>query len=203
MHVLSEPEWRSRQAAHRQRVERWTIPHRQRQLRGEKHPVMDFMWTYYSFRPSRLERWQPGVGVVLAGGQEFLDRRGFKRTSHGVALDPAALTSKRRDTVEFIRGLLRATASRKPRLNCFGLHEWAMVYRAGQEEIRHSGWPLRLGRRGTDEVVESMPLRCSHYDAFRFFTPPARPLNAVQPTRSDQIRLEQPGCLHANMDLTK
>lgn len=164
---------------------------------------MDFMWTYYSFRPSRLERWQPGVGVVLAGGQEFLDRRGFTQTADGVALDPAALTPKRRDTVEFVRGLLRATASRKPRLNCFGLHEWAMVYRAGQEEIRHSGWPLRLGRRGTDEVVESMPLRCSHYDAFRFFTPPARPLNAVQPTRSDQIRLEQPGCLHANMDLTK
>src|SRR5690606_16054805 len=72
-----------------------------------------------------------------------------------------------------------------------------------QEEIRHSGWPLRPGRRGTDEVVESMPLRCSHYDAFRFFTPPARPLNAVQPTRSDQISLEQPGCLHANMDITK
>src|SRR5690606_11838060 len=203
MHVLSESEWRSRQAAHRRRVERWTIPHRERQLRGEKHPVMDFMWTYYSFRPSRLERWQPGIGVVLAGGQEFLDRRGFKRTSHGVAVDPAALTSKRRDTVEFVRGLLTATASRKPRLNCFGLHEWAMVYRTELEDIRHLGWPLQLGGRGTDAVVESMTLRCTHYHAFRFFTPPARPLNAVQPTRSDQICLDQPGLLHANMDITK
>src|SRR5690606_17967712 len=149
MHVLSEPEWRSRQAAHRQRVERWTIPHRQRQLRGEKHPVMDFMWTYYSFRPSRLERWQPGVGVVLAGGQEFLDRRGFTQTADGVALDPAALTPKRRDTCEFIRGLLRATASRKPRPNCSDLHVGPLVLRPGLEETRRADRPQRRGRRGT------------------------------------------------------
>src|SRR5207248_3119835 len=66
-----------------------------------------------------------------------------------------------------------------------------------------SDWALRLGHRGTDDVVESMQIRCSHHDAFRFFTAAALPRNAVQPRREDQISLEQPGCLHANMDLFK
>jgi hypothetical protein len=102
-----------------------------------------------------------------------------------------------------VAGLLRATAARPPQLGCFGLHEWAMVYRLRDGEQRHEDWPLRLGHAATDAVVESQPLRCSHFDAFRFFTEPARPLNALQPSRSAQVELEQPGCLHATMDLYK
>lgn len=52
-------------------------------------------------------------------------------------------------------------------------------------------------------MLESLPVRCTHHDAFRFFTPDARPRNALQPTRGDQVALEQPGCLHATMDLYK
>jgi hypothetical protein len=78
-----------------------------------------------------------------------------------------------------------------------------MVYRQGAEGVRHAAWPLRLGPAGTDEVVESLPLRCSHVDAFRFFTEPARRLNLLQPTRENQVELEQPGCLHAGMDVYK
>jgi hypothetical protein len=48
-----------------------------------------------------------------------------------------------------------------------------------------------------------MPLRCSHFDAYRFFTAPAARRNAGSPTRADQIAWEQPACLHANMDLYK
>ncbi|GAA2350707.1 hypothetical protein GCM10009854_30630 [Saccharopolyspora halophila] len=203
MTVLSEQEWRARQAAHRERVSAWTAPHRRRREENRKHPVLDFLFTYYSFRPARLERWQPGVGVTLENGEEFLSRRGFVETSDGVALDPEALTDKRRDSAEFILGLLSATASRQARLGCFGLHEWAMVYQTEPGDVRHSGWPLRLGHQGTDEVVETMPIGCTHHDAFRFFTPQARPLNELQPERADQVELEQPGCLHANMDLFK
>ncbi len=76
-----------------------------------------------------------------------------------------------------------------------------MVYRTG--EVRHDSWPLRLGSAGTDRVVESHKIACSHYDAFRFFTTPARPLNLLHPTRESQPSLEQGGCLHANMDLYK
>jgi hypothetical protein len=75
-----------------------------------------------------------------------------------------------------------------------------MVYRA--DETRHD-WPLRLGRDGTDAVVESHRIGCSHFDAFRFFTPEARPLNTLDPGRDDRPKFEQPGCLHAGMDLYK
>ena len=78
-----------------------------------------------------------------------------------------------------------------------------MVYGLADGEQRHEDWPLRLGAAGTDAVVESQPVRCSHFDAFRFFTPSARPLNSLQPSRSEQVMLEQPGCLHATMDLYK
>lgn len=57
------------------------------------------------------------------------------------------------------------------------------------------------GRRRGRRRVEAAPLRCTHYDAFRFFTAPARPRNAVTPTREAAPDLEQGGCLHANMDL--
>jgi hypothetical protein len=63
--------------------------------------------------------------------------------------------------------------------------------------------PLRLGAAGTDAVVESHRIRCSHFDAYRFFTDAAAPRNAVTPTRARQVDLEQPGCLHAGMDLYK
>jgi hypothetical protein len=107
----------------------------------------------------------------------------------------------RADTVRFIADLLRATASRPARLNCFGLHEWAMVYQA--PTVRHGQVPLRLGAAGTDAVIESMPLRCSHFDAYRFFTEPATRRNAEVLTRDRQVSTEQPGCVHAGMDLYK
>jgi hypothetical protein len=62
---------------------------------------------------------------------------------------------------------------------------------------------LRLGSPGTDAVVESLDIRCGHFDAFRFFTDPARPRNELTPARESQVAFEQPGCLHANMDLYK
>jgi hypothetical protein len=82
------------------------------------------------------------------------------------------------------------------------MHEWAMVYRQAAER-RHQRWPLRLGAEGTDAVVRSMPIRCSHYDAFRFFTPEARPLNKTCPDLAGRLDNEQPGCVHVTMDLYK
>ena len=172
---------------------------RARRSRGERHPVLDFLFTYYSHRPARLLRWHPGPGVALADADEYLDRPGYRSTGDGVELAP--LPDNRRAGVEFIHALLTATATRKPHLGCFGLHEWAMVYRS--DDVRHEDWPLRLGADGTNAVVESLPVRCTHFDAFRFFTNAARPLNVLQPRRSEQVALEQPGCLHAGMDLYK
>jgi hypothetical protein len=203
MIVLAEAEWLARRDAHVTRVRRWTGPHQRRRAGGQRHPVLDFLFDYYSFRPSCLERWHPGPDVVLAGdaASAYLRWPTYRRCADGVTLDLDALGPRLR-TATFVRELLTATAGRKPRLGCFGMHEWAMVYRQTEQERRHPA-PLRLGAAGTDAVVESMPVRCSHFDAFRFFTPQARPRNAVQLTRADQVAHEQPGCLHAGMDLYK
>lgn len=200
--VLGESDWSTRERAHQRRVDAFCAPHRRRARCGEKHPVWDFLFTYYSLRPGRLRVWHPGFGVALAGGgaRRFLGRTGYAGDSDGVVVSREYLTA-RVDTVRFVGRLLRATAARPARLNCFGLHEWAMVYRS--PTVRHDRVPLRLGAAGTDAVVESMPLRCSHFDAFRFFTEPAVARNAEQLTRQNQVATEQPGCLHAAMDLYK
>jgi hypothetical protein len=120
-----------------------------------------------------------------------------------LTVDLPAFLARRGESLRWIRDLLAGTASRPPLLSCFGLHEWAMVYRSSEQELRHAGWPLRLGSPATDAVVEGHRIRCTHIDAYRFFTADARPLNTVRPTRADQPALEQPGCLHATMDLYK
>ncbi|HEX5860709.1 MAG TPA: 3-methyladenine DNA glycosylase, partial [Nocardioides sp.] len=143
----------------------------------------------------RLRRWHPGYGVALAHAPEYDGLKGYRDGT--VSADHVRAHTA---LIESILGLLRATAGRPAQLGCFGLHEWAMVHRV--DETRHDR-PLRLGRAGTDEVVESHRVACSHFDAFRFFTPTARPLNALSPGRDDRAAYEQPGCLHANMDLYK
>jgi len=203
--VLPEAQWRRTQRAHEVEVDGWTAGRRARTAHGERHPVDDFLWTYYNHRPNQLRRWHPGVGVVLAGpgARERLGWRWYREVSDGVAVDVEGFLSARAEAVRFARDLLAATAARPAQLGCFGLHEWAMVYRLRSGQQRHESWPLRLSPQQTDAVVESQPLRCSHFDAFRFFTEPARPLNGLQPSRETQVRLEQPGCLHATMDLYK
>jgi hypothetical protein len=202
---LAEPEWLARRDAHEQKVRAWTDPHQARTARGEKHPVYDFLFEYYRFRPSWLKRWHPGPDVVLQGeaAREFLRWPEYHETDGGVALNCAALESKRRDSVAWILGLMRTTAERPPSFGCFGLHEWAMVYRQTPAEVRHNAWPLRFPPDELARIVEAQPVRCSHFDAFRFFTAPARPLNRLQPDRATVPQFEQRGCLHANMDLYK
>ncbi|MFL6096621.1 MAG: 3-methyladenine DNA glycosylase [Blastococcus sp.] len=193
--------WTGRTAAHEARVDRWTAAHRERRRRGETHPVHDFLFSYYSLAPGRLRRWHPGPAVALAGPAPHSAWRWYATDPDGtVRLDVAAFLADRGDTVRFVRRLLAATASRPAFSGCFGLHEWAMVYR--DRETRHAV-PLRLGADGTDAVVEAHSIRCTHFDAFRFFTPSAAPRNRLQPTRETQPELEQPGCLHAGMDLYK
>ena len=198
--LLDESAWKRREHAHGERVGQFLEAHRTQP--GQAHPVWDFLFTYYSLRPRQLRVWHPGFGVVLAGesARRYLDRSGYGIGPDGVAVTCEYLLA-RADTVLFIAGLLRATASRPARLNCFGLHEWAMVYRA--TTVRHGQVPLRLGATGTDAVVESIPLRCSHFDAYRFFTEPAVARNTEALTRDTQVATEQPGCLHAAMDCYK
>lgn len=216
--VLAAEDWQTLEAAHHQRVGRYADPYLARRAAGQKHPVEDFLFTYYTQKPGQLRRWHPGAGTVLAG-TEAGQRLGWKHyralddgelASHGlpagstaVTFDRAAFLADRRDAVDFAGIILRGTAARPAQFGCFGLHEWAMVYRQDRFDLRHEYLQLRLGSAGTDRVVEENRIRCTHFDAFRFYTPDALPLNEHQPTRESQRSMEQPGCLHANMDLYK
>ena len=216
--VLTEDEWAVRQAAHEARVRPFTEGFLARRSAGRKHPVEDFLFTYYSQKPGQLMRWHPGAGVVLTGAAagERRDWKFYRTLSEpelaaaglddgmtAVTVDLPAFAAARGEIAAFTSMLLSRTAARKPTLGCFGMHEWAMAYRSDTNGIRHEYLQLRLGAQGTDELVERSKIRCTHFDAFRFYAPQATPLNELQPTRENQPDLEQPGCLHANMDLYK
>lgn len=202
--LLDPADWRARERAHARRADALTAGHRERSARGERHPVEDFLFTYYSYSPAQLRRWHPGAGVELAeaAGEE---RAGWRWYAPGEApgslrVDDAAMRAEKAPLLAAVERMLRLTASRPGSFGCFGLHEWAMVYR--QDEHRHAV-PLRLGQAATDAVVDTHELRCTHIDAYRFFTPEAVPRNRFAPSRETQPELEQPGCLHAGMDVYK
>lgn len=203
MQILQAAVWRERQAIHRAAVDRWLVPHAQRRRDRVADPIGDFLYTYYSFRPHQLRRWHPGFGVQLQDAAERKQWRGYSCTRDGNAFVTLDYLRTQVDTVERIHELLAATRDRAPSFGCFGLHEWAMVYRARGDDLRHSQLPLRLSPNQTDQVVEENRIACSHFDAVRFFTEQARPLNTFRPQHHDRVRWEQPGCLHANMDLYK
>ena len=212
MKVLPAAEWRPLADAHAGRVDAFVDPHLTRRSDQVKHPVHDFLFTYYSHRPAQLRRWHPGFGVALEDAPDHAGLKGYEplpsveEVAQRPSRDPVTVSAdhvaSQRRLLTQLHTLLSATAGRAPQFGCFGLHEWAMVHRAGDHGTRHD-WPLRLGQEGTDAVVESHRIGCSHFDAFRFFTPSARGLNTLQPGRDDRPDFEQPGCLHAGMDLYK
>ena len=167
-----------------------------------------------SFDRRLLLRWTPGPGVGLVGAaqnEELLwQGRGWRTVwsaSEVVGIiDPCLAKPSVRAPIRSMATILRRTASRAPHLNCFGLHEWAMLYQppgAPQPPERHQRLPLRLEQDALNRVVEGLPLVCTHFDAYRFFATQAAPLNRIRPvpSRAAQPALEQPGCLHAGMDL--
>ncbi|WP_202129142.1 3-methyladenine DNA glycosylase [Pseudarthrobacter sp. ATCC 49987] len=218
LHALPQDDWLSRQAGHQARVRKYADPYLARRSAGRKHPVEDFLFTYYTQKPGQLLRWHPGAGVVLSGpaaaeradwkyyrtpGDGELAAAGLAAGTPAVTVDVEAFVRDRRDALQFAGIILAGTAARPAQFGCFGLHEWAMVYRQDKFELRHEYLRLRLGPERTDAVVEENRIRCSHFDAFRFYTPDAVPLNSLIPSRENQRTMEQPGCLHANMDLYK
>lgn len=208
--TLTGADWRERAADHFDRARRFTGPARERRTRGIPHPTMDFLFEYYAFPFSLLEKWHPGLGMGLewspgADGPDLppgFTSRWYRMEKGIVFADATRLGDKQRARLEWIAGLLDATRERPPNFGCHGLHEWAMVYQG--ISVRHGHTlALRLPQKEIDAVVESRPVCCSHHDAFRYFAPTARPLNLLQPDAESRTLLEQPACLHANMDLFK
>lgn len=213
--VLAAEQWHPLAQAHEKRIAAYTDPLIALHKRGIKHPVHDFLFSYYYLSAGALKRWHPGSGTVIANPSDRTAapqaRTKFYREvpaaeglpQGGWTVDVAEFVQQRARLLDFASKLLPATEARPATLSCFGLHEWAMAYRSDTHGVRHAAVPLRLGAEGTDEVVESHKISCSHYDAFRFYAPEARGMNQLQPARDTMVQMEQPGCLHANMDLYK
>lgn len=196
--VLPAGEWRARREAHIRRMTPLVGPRLQRRREGAKHPVDDFLFEYYTFRPGQLLAWHPGAGTVLAGEpagehERYVDAPG------GRTADPAGLIAMR-PRLERSLLTLRGTASRPAALGCFGMHEWAMVLGVAPAQVRHAPVPLRIDPGVVAATLDAVGLRCSHFDAYRFFSPAASGRQRVL-TPADRFASEQPGCIHAAMDL--
>jgi hypothetical protein len=201
--VLQPDVWHALRDNHKAKVLPWITPRLQRRSRHESHPVDDFLFEYYPISTNKLLNWHPGFGVTLIateieseefplGNYEFIENK-IQLRSDWLTKNKGAATN----LIDFLTN----TQERTIRSGCFGLHEWAMVL--GTDEVRHEKWPLRLSQEEIRATIDEVGLRCTHFDAFRFFTPIAVPLNPLQLTPVDRNEIEQAGCLHANMDLYK
>ena len=166
--ILPIEVWQSDQQIHQEKIAELLEPYLEKRSRHKKDPVLDFLFEYYKFRPSHLKRWSPGINRAL----EFHDFDSLPEFSefsieNNIAyLNPDFFPKKRLRSVEWMLGLLKNSRSQKPLFGCLGMHEWAMVYKS--KEVRHNQIPLRLSMDEINQFVESRPLVCTHFDAFRF-----------------------------------
>jgi hypothetical protein len=185
-----------------------------------QNPVYNFLIQYYGIRGCkgvrRLSRWSPGNSVFLENAKhddlsELLPLRGAHIEENGIGYQASFDDSERScSTFLWHRTLLHNTLHADPVLYCHNLHEWAMQYQPNPDDAPPPAasyqyhLPLRVDRATIKQVVESKGVKCSHLDAIRHFAPAAIPLNVHHPTqRHDQLRLEQPACVHVHMDLLK
>ena len=198
---MTRADWEAAKRRHEDRV--GPIARDRLSRTGRKHPVYDFLFEYYSYRAGHLLRWSPGIDVHLKGATpaDLAWPQLFAIDERGAILHAKAFPAHRIEQLEWTIRYQSAIRDREPQFACFGLHEWAMVYES--RDIRHARVPLRLSTEMTDSVVSAAGVRCTHFDAYRFFTPAALPLNKWELSRVNSPEHDQPGCVHANMDLYK
>ncbi len=145
-------------------------------LKDRDNPVYNFFSSYYGrfFKPSTLLRdWSPGINKILVGVNSkedgFARCQGWAQTEEGdiyIDPDPKRLSKNRLMGIRWIRRFLEISSTKPPRLNCCGLHEWAMLYApessTGSSGInKHQNLPLRVHQRVVNEVVEQGPVSCT------------------------------------------
>lgn len=195
-------EWKRQKTEHRQAISNQIDQYLEHRSHQQKDPVLDFLFEYYAFRPSHLKSWSPGLGILLVDGAAHDWRFDEMESVDGNCyLDIEHFQKDRISSLQWILDVLEKSAESKPSFGCFGMHEWAMVYKA--DNVRHDYLSLRMDKQELAEFVESRPLVCTHFDAFRFFTDDAKPQNKHDLNRDNFAEMEQPGCLHTNMDLYK
>lgn len=194
----------------------------------KNNPIYNFLHTYYRYSASDLMLYSPGMYVTLLDiadksndciHKKFLQLQqnpSISTDSHSgtyVIKGDDSVADGRYGWIKLSRNrdILFNTINSKPNYNCYGLHEWAMLYStsgngsSGDQRDRHqSTLELRVNQSVINHVVETSKLTCTHFDAFRFFHTKAQSYNTITPlTRSNQIEHEQPACIHACMDLFK
>ncbi|MBT1018680.1 hypothetical protein KJY77_06000 [Canibacter sp. lx-72] len=87
--VLEPKQWQARAASHQARADAFTRAHLARRARGIKHPIEDFLFTYYSYKPAQLKRWHAGANTVLPGDTERISWKYYREC----ALPPAVVGS--------------------------------------------------------------------------------------------------------------
>jgi hypothetical protein len=206
---LSIDEWTLRAKKHAELVAPFTDPFLQRRAVHQTHPVHDFLFTYYNCSPLKLKQWVPSFEQSLSMTPEMLkEYRWFKSDwfhlkESVLSFNKEHIFDNTRELTLFIEELCTNILERPPKFGCYGLHEWAMVYKVSSESIRHKGYRLRLSPDNLSQFIESQSICCSHYDAYRFFSKEAHPLNLLNPVLENRLKMEQGGCLHANMDIYK
>lgn len=192
-----------------------SISMKQRQHAVRLHPIYNFLHTYYRYSPEILMNYSPGIGIIVNGinlnNIPDLIRPYFIEVNHGVTISVNLLASdhKKRTKLYDNYQLMLQTSLRQPHFGCFGYHEWAMLYSGSSpgsvplaKHQPHLEW--RVNQSVIDEIVSSNNLKCTHFDAWRFFHPDAKSLNSIPVmSRSSQIDHDQPGCIHVAMDLFK
>lgn len=215
MQILDADQWWPLVTAHKHGASERTRSRETRMRRGQPDAMEDFLYEYYPVRPQRFAKWYPGVDddgpiklriphddpAALAWWEERAAQPWHEVNDDVVALSTDYFAHRSKG-LEFQAKLQRSLLNRPASFGCLGWHEWAMVYKEDEAERRHA-LPLRLGQEETDRIVEGATIRCTHLDAFQFFTPEARPLNAVTPTYETVEAMDQPGCIHASMDLLR
>lgn len=203
--ICTTQEFTNQFSEHSQAVRAKLCSYLAQREKGKRHPVLDFLFEYYQFRPSMLERYSGGFKTkILVSDSDDLTSilphyPLFRKENEYWVMDLNQFPHHRFEALAWLIDLLEKTQFREPQFSCLGMHEWAMVYK--QETAARYTIPFRLPIPEMQAFVESRPIRCSHYDAFRFFTPDAIPLNKIQPSLELRKEMEQPGCIHTNMDV--
>lgn len=209
MNTLPINIWTARAEKHRAQTEPLTEAFIKRRGLGKTHPVHDFLFIYYTCSPSKLKQWIPSfeenliTTPTVKNNYPWLIDYWFYQEGEILALNKERLQENTRGLAKFVCDLCKNILNRPQRFGCYGLHEWAMVYKSTNEEIRHQRQLLRISQKDLASFVESQTLCCTHYDAYRFFTKDAHPLNTLNPTLESRLEMEQGGCIHANMDIYK
>lgn len=206
---LTIDEWTAKTSLHHEKMSPMADAFVERRKQGQIHPVHDFLFTYYNLSPNKLKQWVPSFEQSLEVNRDtfslypWFNEQWFVVENNVLFINPERASQTVLGLAAFVKDLCINILERTPRFGCFGLHEWAMVYKASQEQLRYQHRPLRMDPDSLSRFVESQKLRCTHYDAFRFYTEEAKPLNVFKPSLETRLEMEQAGCVHANMDLYK